>query len=156
MAKMLWDAQRAVDLLTELPNVDPKRIGTVGHSLGGKEALYLAAFDDRIKVAVSSEGGIGLKFSNWEAPWYLGPTIREAGFDHEHHELLALIAPKPFLLVGGDSADGAASWPFVDAALPVYDVLKQPRRLGLFNHKQGHSVPDIVQERTRAWFDAYL
>src|SRR5439155_24882510 len=99
MAKMLYDALVAVDILAALPEVDPSRLGCVGHSLGAKEALYLAAFDERIKVAVSSEGGIGTKFSNWDAAWYLGPSIKEPTFTRDHHELLALVAPRPFLLL---------------------------------------------------------
>ncbi len=66
MAKMLLDATRAVDVLAAQPDVNPRRIGAIGHSLGAKEVLYLAAFDERVRAAVSSEGGIGLKFSNWD------------------------------------------------------------------------------------------
>ena len=156
MAKMLWDAARAVDVLEGLPEVDPKRLGAVGHSLGGKEALYLAAFDERIKVTVSSEGGIGTRFSNWDAPWYLGKTIRGAGFAHEHHELLALVAPRAFLLLGGDSADGARSWPFIKAALGVYRLYGRSPRVGLLNHHRGHSVPPEAEKRIYEWFAAYL
>ncbi len=80
MAKMLLDAQVAVDLLAAMPDVDAKRIGALGHSLGAKEVLYLTAFDERIKVAVSSEGGIGTRFSNWDAPWYLARRSRSLTF----------------------------------------------------------------------------
>ncbi len=76
MARMLYDAIRAVDALLSIEGVDPKRIGAVGHSLGAKEALYLAAFDDRVRAAVSSEGGIGIAQSNWEADWYLGSPCK--------------------------------------------------------------------------------
>jgi hypothetical protein len=58
MAKMLFDAQRAVDVLESLGEVDKNRIGAMGHSLGAKEALYLGAFDERVKAIVSNEGGI--------------------------------------------------------------------------------------------------
>lgn len=156
MAKMLFDAQRGLDVLESLPEVDATRLGAVGHSLGAKEALYLAAFDERVRAAVSSEGGIGTTFSNWDAPWYLGPGIADGRFDREHHELLALVAPRPFLLLGGDSADGARSWPFIAAALPVYRLYGEPARLGLFNHRAGHSVPPAAEERTNEWFAAYL
>src|SRR5258706_11765740 len=84
MAKMLYDSLVAVDILASLPEVDAERLGAVGHSLGAKETLYLAAFDERIKVTVSSEGGIGTKFSNWDAQWYLGDSIKETSFTHEH------------------------------------------------------------------------
>src|SRR5204863_4685625 len=53
MAKMLYDSLVAVDILASLPEVDSQRVGAVGHSLGAKETLYLAAFDDRVKVTVS-------------------------------------------------------------------------------------------------------
>ncbi len=156
MAKMLYDAQVALDILENLSYVDRRRLGAVGHSLGAKEALYLAALDPRVKATVSSEGGIGTRYSNWEAAWYLGPTIHEPSFDHEHHELLALIAPRPFLLVGGDSADGARSWPFIQAALPVYELYGKPARLGLLNHGKGHTVPPEASQRIEQWLTTYL
>ncbi len=155
MAKMLLDAQVAVDLLISLPGVDRSRIGVVGHSLGAKEVLYLAAFDDRVKVAVSSEGGIGTRFSNWDAPWYLGPDIKTFASTHEHQELLALVAPRPFLLVGGESADGNRSWPYIEAALPVYRLYGSVPRIGLLNHAQGHSVPPIAEDRIYDWLETY-
>jgi len=156
MAKMLYDARVALDILAGLPEVDPKRLGAVGHSLGAKEVLYLAALDDRVQAAVSSEGGIGTRFSNWDAPWYLGEEIRHDTFDHEHHELLALVAPRPFLLLGGDSADGERSWPFIEAVLPIYRLYGGTPRIGLFNHKKGHSVPPEAERRIDQWFDTYL
>ncbi len=155
MAKMLFDAITAVDILAGLPGVDAQRLGAVGHSLGAKEVLYLAAFDERIRVAVSSEGGIGTRFSNWHDPWYLGPQIQKPDFKREHHELLALVAPRAFLLLGGDSADGQRSWPFIQAVLPVYHLYGGPARVGLFNHRKGHSLPPEAEERLYAWFDTY-
>lgn len=156
MGKMLSDAIVALDILAGLPEVNCRRLCAVGHSLGAKEVLYLAALDERIKVAVSSEGGIGTKFSNWDAPWYLGKAVREKTFAHEHHELLALIAPRPFLLLGGDSADGERSQPFLEAALPVYKLYGDLARLALFNHKQGHCVPPAAEQEIYAWLDAHL
>jgi dienelactone hydrolase len=156
MAKMLYDALVAIDILASLPDVDASRLGSVGHSLGAKETLYLAAFDERVKASVSSEGGIGTKFSNWDAPWYLGPTIKDATFTHEHHELLALAAPRPFLLLGGNSADGDRGWPFIAAALPIYQLYGQRARLGQFNHGKGHSVPPEAEQRIEDWLLTYL
>lgn len=156
MAKMLFDAQVAVDILASQGEVDPTRIGAIGHSLGAKEVLYLAAFDPRVKVTVCSEGGIGTTFSNWDAAWYLGDTIKGADFKREHHELLALAAPRPFLLLGGDSADGKQSWPFITAALDVYRLYGTPARLGLLNHHKGHAVPPEAERRLYDWLQVYL
>lgn len=156
MGKMLYDGLVAVDILASLPEVDPARLGTVGHSLGAKEVLYLAAFDERIKVTVSSEGGIGTRFSNWDASWYLGENIKEKDFKLEHHELLGLIAPRPFLLIGGESADGDRGWPFIAEALSVYELFGRPCRIGQYNHRKGHAVPPEAEKRIEEWFATYL
>ncbi len=155
MAKMLHDAVVALNLLAQIPEVDPTRLGAVGHSLGAKQALYLAAFDERIRVVASNEGGIGVKFSNWHAPWYLGRQVRAKSFRHDHHELLALVAPRSFLLLGGDGYDGAQSWPWIEAVLPVYRLFGSPARVGLFNHHRGHMFPTEAAERIHEWFQVY-
>lgn len=49
---MFWDDVRTVDYLLTRPEVDPKRIGCVGLSVGGLRSCHLAALDDRIKAAV--------------------------------------------------------------------------------------------------------
>lgn len=159
MAKMLYDARRAVDVLESLPQVDRSRIGAVGHSLGAKEALYLAAFDDRIQAAVASEGGLTFSSTNWHAPWYLTDAIRRPDFPRNHHELLALIAPRPFLILGGESGPGAAdgdrSWPLIQAALPVWKLYPSTPRIGLLNHRQGHAIPPAAYERLAQWLEIY-
>ena len=160
MAKMLYDAMRGVDVLESLPQVDRTRIGAIGHSLGAKEALYLAAFDERIKAAAASEGGIGFRSTNWDASWYLGEAIRDPEFPLNHHQLLGLIAPRPFLILGGESGPGAAdgdrSWPLINAALPVWKLYGEPTRLGLLNHHEGHSVSPQSFERMAEWLTVYL
>jgi len=49
---MFWDDIRTVDYLVSRPEVDKKRIGCVGLSVGGLRSCHLAALDDRIKAAV--------------------------------------------------------------------------------------------------------
>ena len=156
MAKMLFDAQRAVDVLTSLDEVDATRLGAVGHSLGAKEAFYLAAFDERIKVAVSSEGGIGITFSNWDDVWYLGKEIHS--FGHLHHEVLSLVAPRAFLLMGGDMYDGEKSRPYIEAVRPVYALYGRDmvRNIALYNHKKGHAVPPEAEKRAYEWIRRFI
>lgn len=160
MHKMLYDAMRGVDVLASLENVDQRRIGSVGHSLGAKETLYLAAFDERVRAAVASEGGIGFRSTNWDAPWYLGPRIKDNGFRLNHHQLLALIAPRPFLILAGErghgAADGDRSWPFLEAAWPVWKLYDGPVRLGLYNHGEGHTISAKSYRRLQEWLVTYL
>jgi dienelactone hydrolase len=150
LAKWITDAQRLVDYLASRPDVDPQRIGIIGHSLGGKMALYAAAFEPRIKVVVSSEPGMALGFTNYEAFWYLG---KQRPADRDQQELLTLIAPRPFLLIAGESSDGEKSWPFLAAAQPVYP---NPQYLGMFNHKTGHSPTPEAVEHGMDWLERFL
>lgn len=160
MTRMLLDALRAADYLESLPYVDEKRIGCIGHSLGAKEVLYAAAFDERYQAAVFSEGGIGLGMSNWDAPWYLGPEIKAAGFEREHHEFLALIAPRAFLLLAGGAsagaADGERAWAFVEAALEVYKLLGRDECFGWINHGFGHDYPRPARAAAEEFLDRWL
>jgi hypothetical protein len=54
--KAIWDNRRGLDLLDSLPFVEPGAYAALGHSLGGHNAVYTAAFDERIKVTVSNCG----------------------------------------------------------------------------------------------------
>jgi dienelactone hydrolase len=155
MRKLLHDGIRAVDMLQSIDDVDPTAIVAAGHSLGAKEALYLAAFDNRVTGAVFSEGGIGLSFSNWHDPWYLGDAIRDPAFRLDHAQLLALTLPRGMLILGGEAGPGAAdgdrSWGHVARGLEV-GRLERPRpRLGLFNHRGGHAIPPAARERLLDW-----
>ncbi|MHC5862882.1 alpha/beta hydrolase [Nostoc sp.] len=61
LGKVLFDISAGIDLLQNLPEVDATRIGFIGHSYGGRTALFAPAFDRRIKVSVSSCGSTTLK-----------------------------------------------------------------------------------------------
>lgn len=157
MGKMLWDAQRSLDILASLDYVDPKRLGVIGHSLGGKEAFYLAAFDRRVKAAVASEMGIGFDMSNWNADHYLGPDISSLGFPLSHHDLLELIAPTPFILIGGDCADGEASAAYIDQArTDAYAPSGAADKIAFLNHHQRHKFPQEARKVAYAWLDGHL
>ena len=155
MRKLLHDGIRAVDMLQSVDDVDPTAIVAAGHSLGAKEALYLAAFDNRIAGTVFSEGGIGLSFSNWHDPWYLGDAIRDPAFRLDHAQLLALTLPRGMLILGGEAGPGAAdgdrSWGHVARGLEVGRLERPHPRLGLFNHRGGHAIPPAARERLLDW-----
>ena len=54
--KGIWNHMRCVDLLQSLDEVDGDRIGAIGHSLGGHNAIFLGVMDERVRVVVSSCG----------------------------------------------------------------------------------------------------
>lgn len=90
-AKYTHDLCQGLDLLGSLKEVDPTRLGVLGHSLGGQTAMWLAVFDRRVKVAFSSCG-----FSTLAAV-------------QAHHLLHNLAAYVPGLLRIGDIDDVAAA-----------------------------------------------
>lgn len=138
MGKLLHDTRLALDLLLAQPDIDPNRVAAAGHSLGGKMTFYAACLDERIRAAVASDFGIGWQSTNWHNLWYLGDKLAAPGFERVHHELLALMAPRPFLLIAGD-VDGVESSPYLEAAREVYRLYGQPEALGCFDHDTGHT-----------------
>lgn len=159
-AKLLFDAMRAVDYLLTRPEIDPVRIGCLGHSLGGQQTLFTAALDERIAAAVSSCGfasyrtifrdGINHNFSAYV------PNLRSYG---DFGDVLALVAPRPFLVAAGN-ADRI--FPFdgilesVETARRRYRALGAADRLELVAVEGGHGFVDALRERAYAWFDRWL
>lgn len=98
---MIWDGIRAVDYLLTRKEVDPQRIGITGHSGGGTQSSYIAAFDDRI-LAVAPECFITNQRRIWEE---IGPQDAEQNFFHgiargiDLPDLLEVRAPKPALVI---------------------------------------------------------
>jgi len=156
LGKWIADSRRMIDFIETLPDVDRSRIGMFGHSLGGKMTLYAAAFDPRIRAAVSSELGVGLKMSNYEDYWYLGDRITTAPPGTDQHELIGLMAPRPFLLIGGDKYDGNESWRYINAARAVYRAYGKPENVGMFNHHTGHTPTEEAVRMAFGWLDHFL
>jgi hypothetical protein len=102
---------------------------------------------------------VGVGFSNWDAAWYLGERVNSPEFrGRDHHELIARIAPRALLVIGGESADGAKSWPYIEANLGLWRMLGTPDRIGLLRHNHGHDFPPPGEERERVyrWLDHWL
>jgi len=112
--------------------------------------------DSRIAAAVASEPGIDLKFSNYEDYWYLGERAGKLGPGMDHHELLALIAPRPFLLIGGDSSDNDNSWHYINAVRPLYAQAGKVDRIGYLNHRKGHTPTPESVKLAMEWLMRFL
>ena len=80
--KGIFNHMRCVDLLEGRLEVDPERIGVIGHSLGGHNAMFVGAFDSRLKVIVSSCGWTPFhdyysgKIAGWTSDRYM-PRLRD-------------------------------------------------------------------------------
>jgi len=142
-----WGASRAMDYFETDKAVNAKEIGLEGHSRYGKATVVAMAYDQRFAIAyISSSGEGGAKLSRRNAGeivenvagtgeyhWMAGNFIKYAGPLHwndmpvDAHELLALCAPRPIFVSGGQKGDGwvDAKGMFMAAvaAGPVYKLL---------------------------------
>jgi hypothetical protein len=164
--------------LAALPNVDPKRIGIVGHSYGGKWAMFAGCFYEKYAAAVWSDPGIVWdekrgNINYWE-PWYLGldnsltrkpglitadnprtgayKSLVESG--HDLQEIHALMAPRPFLVSGG-SEDTASRWIVLNHAIALNKLLGYDHRVGMTN-RAAHQPTVESNEAIYQFFEHFL
>jgi len=157
-AKILSDLMRALDYLMTRKEVDRRRLGCLGHSLGGQETLFLSAVDRRIGAAVSSCG-----FSSYQAIFdaailhnlalYVPGLLAHGDLDR----VLGLVAPRPFLALAGS---GDPMFPLggvqatVRGAKRAYTGTKDRLELEIFPLGHGFSAP--MREAAYAWLDRWL
>ncbi|MFO0880597.1 MAG: LamG-like jellyroll fold domain-containing protein [Gemmataceae bacterium] len=164
--------RRGVDLLASLPFVDGSRIGVIGHSLGGHNAVFLAAFDPRVQAVVSSCGfNVFAKHNKgdvraWSSRYYM-PRIQTVYKDDakqipfDFTEVLGSLAPRAVFVNAPlhDSPDFEVSGvrDCIDAALPVYrDLFKAAGRLVVRYPDAGHSFPAAVRQEAYDFLDRNL
>lgn len=164
--------------LARLPEVDPARIGIVGHSYGGKWAMFASCLYDKFACAVWSDPGIVFNEKrisiNYQEPWYLGldPTTKRAPglvspksprtgayktmveTGHDLHELHALMAPRPFLVSGG-SEDTPERWKTLRHAIEVNHLLGFDERVGMTN-RPAHDPTVESNEAIYRFFEHHL
>lgn len=153
VGKLVADTRLLVDALCADPRVDAARIGIAGHSLGGKMAFYTGCLDERVRVILASDFGIGWEQTNWRDAWYWGEQVDAliaAGMDHAG--LLGAAAPKPFCLLAGQF-DNMDSWEMMRRA-PGYT--EGDGRLKIVNHATGHRPPPEALEEGYAFLDKWL
>jgi hypothetical protein len=74
----------------------------------------------------------------------------------DHHELMALIAPRAFLLLAGDSADNDKSREYVESVEPTCKLLGASQHLRWFDHHLGHRYPSEARRTAEEFLDLHL
>lgn len=178
LSMLAYAAANSWYVLSKVPEVDSTRIGIVGHSFGGKWAMFASCLFDKFACAAWSDGGIVFdekrgNVNYWE-PWYLGyhpPPWRKAGMITEQnparglypklvadgydlHELHALMPPRPFLVSGG-SEDTPERWIPLNHTIAINRFLGYENRVAMTNRKN-HSPNLESNEQIYLFFEYFL
>ena len=156
----IYDGIRALDYLASRKEVDPNRIGVTGNSGGGTHTAYLAALDDRFKVAAPS-----CYITSWDRLMtQLGPQDAEQnlppwlnlGFDFPDFiyafggkPYLVLSAIRDFFPIGGARAS-------VSEARRTYDSLGISEKLQMVEADDGHGYTLPRRLAAYQWFSKWL
>ncbi|MFA7004486.1 MAG: alpha/beta fold hydrolase, partial [Verrucomicrobiia bacterium] len=171
VGKFNYEHSIAVDVLLTRAEVDADRIGTMGHSLGGHGAFYLAAYDERIKASVCNCGGSFLRHNPQVEAWarnrwyvYLKPIraglLRGELPPIDVHEIISLIAPRAYMDVSalndGNPLTQRQRALMLLKIADVYELLGKPENFSFFIHGRKHSVPHESRELIYGFLDAHL
>jgi len=171
-------AANAWQALAAMPEVDSARIGIVGHSYGGKWAMFGSCLWEKYACAAWSDPGIVFDETresiNYQEPWYLGKdskmtrkpglvredsprtgaykTLVELG--HDLHELHSLMAPRPFLVSGGEE-DPPSRWSVLNHSIAVNRLLGVQDRVAMTN-RATHTPTQESNEQIYRFFEYWL
>ncbi len=178
LSMLAYAAANAWYVLASQPEVDAERIGIVGHSFGGKWAMFASCLFDKFACAAWSDPGIVFDVArpsvNYWEPWYLGyhprpwrprgliteenparglyPRLVAAG--HDLHELHALMAPRPFFASGG-SEDPPRRWAALNHSVAVNRLLGYTDRVAMTNRPE-HPPTEESNAQIYAFFEHFL
>lgn len=178
LSMLAYAAANAWYVMAALPEVDSARIGIMGHSFGGKWAMFASCLFEKLACAVWSDPGIVFDASreniNYWEPWYLGyhpkpwrkrglittdnparglyPKLIADGYNL--HELHALMAPRPFLVSGG-AEDPPKRWIPLNHTIAVNRLLGHTNRVAMTN-RADHSPNERSNEQAYRFLEYFL
>jgi len=154
-----WGASRALDWLETVPEIDSKKVAVVGHSRGGKTALWAAVTDPRFAcVCVNGSGCAGAKLNHLDLPksehiaqivrtfqyWFcLDYTLwvnREREMPFDQHELMSCVAPRLLAVGSGSTDDWAGPEGERKATELARAAWKDPSRVSYHCHEGKHDL----------------
>jgi len=142
MGERTWDALRCLDYVATLPEVDPNRLAVAGLSLGGETTMYVAALDERVKVACSSGWLTTVaNMKNGHCPCFNFPGL-EANFDFS--DIFACVAPRALVCELGEQERAPGGFPVsigrqaFEEILAAYRVFKAESNVTLTVHPGPH------------------
>ncbi|MBY0524317.1 MAG: alpha/beta hydrolase family protein [Gemmataceae bacterium] len=159
---MMFDEVQALTYLAGRPEVDAKRLGAFGLSMGATKAWWLAALDPRVRLCVDLccltdfEELIKIRNLKGHGIYYYVPKLLK---HFQAHDINALIAPRPRLSLNGRKdllTPPAGVERIRDHVLPLYAKYgrKDDCRIELF--ECGHEETPEMRKLVLESFDKYL
>lgn len=177
--KGIFNHMRCIDLLESRVDVDTDKIGVLGHSLGGHNSIFLAAIDERIKVAVSSCGWTQLDYYNigliaekryggrlgpWAQTRYMPLLKTKYNLDNnkipfDFNLMISAIAPRAFFSIS-PIRDANFDYKGVQAGIalvePIYRNLNSLDKLQVRYPDDEHDFPLENRKEAYAFIDKIL
>lgn len=156
-----WNGLRAFDYLETRPEVDPTRFGVTGRSGGGAYSWWIAALDDRIRVAAPVAGITDLQnhVVDGTVEGHCDCMFLVNTYRWDYAQVAALVAPRPLLLANSDKdtifpLDGVVR---VHSEIRrIYEMLGAADRLGLLITEGPHKDTQDLQVPVLRWFNRHL
>lgn len=163
---------RCIDLLQSLKQTHSDKIGVIGHSLGGHNAMFVGAFDTRLKVIVASCGWTPFAYYNagkavterfggalgaWAQDRYM-PLLRDKFklnhelFPFDFDEIISTLAPRTFFTnspINDSNFNVEGVKTGIKAASEVYKFLNAENNLIARYPDAQHDFPEAAR------FEAY-
>jgi dienelactone hydrolase len=156
-----WNGIRGIDYLISRPEVDPERIGVTGISGGGASTVWIAAADDRVKVAVPVSGMSDLEsyVSNEVVNGHCDCMFLVNTYRWEWTTIAALIAPRPLLFANSDDdkifpMDGNRR--IIARLRDAYRMYEKADLVDDYVSKGGHDYRPDLRIAIFKWFHTHL
>jgi cephalosporin-C deacetylase-like acetyl esterase len=164
-----WDGIRGLDYLLSRDDVDPARVGCGGQSGGGTMTMYLAAIDERIRVAIVAEGNTeNVAQPGFEPPGAVDDAeqnlVPSLVYGLDRFDLLHAVAPRPLMVNISNKDAGTTYGPeYVREGLALLEELKKTygllgaaERVTLVETPMPHNYGYEDRRASYAWYNRWI
>jgi len=157
----VWNGIRALDVLSQLPEVDKNRLGVTGASGGGAQSWYLAALDPRVKAVapVAGAGTLDMQIAHRTIDGHCDCMMPLNTYLFDYSDIGALIAPRPLMIANADRDDLYSIESIRVLAANVkktYALFNAGDKISLVEAPGGHAERSLLRPKIFSFFIKHL